>query len=177
MKKVFIGTDSGATTSKTGGIWEDGTVITTELRQSSTNSQAGTAAVVSGWVEGIKGFLEDNKIEWDQVSGVGLALPGPYQSYGVLDFTPNLPDSFTGWNFHEDYSQAIQEAAGRSIPLVVGNDGDFGGVGEASMLVEDRAESVLMLAPGSGLGAAYVGKDGLPLAGDKESSKTYFTKN
>ena len=96
---IHIGTDSGATTSKTGGVRADGSIISHKLRQSSTNSQAGTAAVIAGWVEGVVGFLADNKLSWDQVRGVGLAIPGPYQSYGVLDKSANLPDAFAGWNF------------------------------------------------------------------------------
>jgi len=163
---IYLGTDSGATTSKTGGVYADGTPISTHLRQSSTNSQLGTAAVISGWIDGVKGFLADNNLTWDQVAGVGLALPGPYQSYGVLDKSANLPAEFTGWNFHADYSAALAEAAGRPIPLTVGNDGDLGGVGEAARVRGDLKASVVLLAPGSGLGAAYIDKHGLPLTGD-----------
>lgn len=163
---VYIGTDSGATTSKTGGIWADGTPISTKLRQSSTNSQDGTAAVVKGWIEGVDGFLADNSLSWDQVAGVGLALPGPYQSYGVLDRSANLPLSFAGWNFHADYSAALAAKAGRAIPLVVGNDGDLGGVGEAARARGNQKASVVLLAPGSGLGTAYINDNGLPLSGD-----------
>ncbi len=163
---VYIGTDSGATTSKTGGVWADGSIISTKLRQSSTNSQAGTAAVVKGWVEGVVGFLADNQLKWDQVQSVGLALPGPYQSYGVLGRSANLPQSFENWNFHADYGAALQAAAGRHIPLVVGNDGNYGGVGEAQRVRGGSRATVLMLAPGSGLGVAYVDANGLPLDGD-----------
>ena len=60
MKKVFLGTDSGATTSKTSGVWEDGSPISLNLAQSSTNSQLGTRAVVDGWVEGVEKFLAEN---------------------------------------------------------------------------------------------------------------------
>ena len=56
LQGVYLGTDSGATTSKTGGVWADGSIISTKLRQSSTNSQAGTAAVVKGWIDGVLGF-------------------------------------------------------------------------------------------------------------------------
>jgi hypothetical protein len=87
MKKIFIGTDSGATTSKTCGVHEDGTPVTLNLAQSSTNASLGTKAVVTGWIEGVEKFLADNKLAWDQVAGVGLAIPGPYISYGVLDRT------------------------------------------------------------------------------------------
>jgi predicted NBD/HSP70 family sugar kinase len=163
---IYIGTDSGATTSKTGGVRSDGSIISTKLRQSSTNSQAGTAAVIQGWVEGAEGFLADNGFSWADVRGVGLAIPGPYQSYGVLDRSANLPDSFIGWNFHKDYSDAIAARAGRAIPLVAGNDGNYGGVAEAARVRGNRRAGVVMLAPGSGLGCAYVDPNGLPLDGD-----------
>ena len=165
-RDIFLGTDSGATTSKTGGVWADGSPISLKLRQSSTNSQLGTAAVVAGWVEGVAGFLADNQLSWSQVRGVGLALPGPYPRYGVLGKAANLPASFEGWNFHADYSAALAAKAGRPIPLVCGNDGNYGGVGEAARARGGRKASVLMLAPGSGLGAAYVDPAGLPLDGD-----------
>lgn len=166
QRDVFLGTDSGATTSKTGGVFADGTPVSLKLRQSSTNSQLGTAAVVAGWVEGAEGFLKDNGLTWDQVAAAGLALPGPYRSYGVLERSANLPEAFAGWDFHADYAAALARAAGREIPLFVGNDGDLGGVGEAARVRGDTKKSVLLLAPGSGLGAAYIDATGLPLTGD-----------
>jgi predicted NBD/HSP70 family sugar kinase len=166
LSGIYIGTDSGATTSKTGGVRADGSIISMKLRQSSTNSAAGTAAVIRGWVEGADGFLKDNGLSWDQVRGVGLAIPGPYQRYGVLDRSANLPPAFAGWNFHEDYSRALAERAGRPIPLVAGNDGNYGGVAEAARVRGERKAGVVMLAPGSGLGCAYVDPNGLPLDGD-----------
>jgi len=163
---VFIGTDSGATTSKTGGIFADGSIITRDLRQSSTNAAAGTAAVIAGWLDGAKGFLADNNLTWEDVKGVGLALPGPYQDYGILAKSSNLPENFIGWNFWADYSRALADAAGRPILLATGNDGDLGGVGEAHAVRGDREVGVVLLAPGSGLGCAYVDKNGDHLAGD-----------
>ena len=165
-KKVYIGTDSGATTSKTGGVWADGSMVSMKLMQSSTNSQLGTAAVVKGWVQGVNAFLAQNDLTWDHVGGVGLAIPGPYQRMGVLGRAANLPASFDGWNFHEDYSRALAAAAGRPITLSVGNDGKFGGVAEAKLVRAGKRASVLMLAPGSGLGCAYIDPNGLPLDGE-----------
>lgn len=166
MKKIFIGTDSGATTSKTCGVFEDGTPVTLNLAQSSTNSQLGTRAVVEGWVEGVEKFLRENQLAWDQVSGVGLAMPGPYQGYGILDRSPNLPAAFAGWNFLADYSEALSKKAGRTLHVVTGNDGNYGGVAEAAKVRGDKKCGVIMLAPGSGLGAAYISPEGLPLDGD-----------
>ncbi|MDA0578589.1 MAG: ROK family protein [Verrucomicrobia bacterium] len=166
MRPIFIGTDSGATTSKTCGVFDDGTPISLKLAQSSTNAQMGTAAVVGGWIEGVDKFLAEHALSWAQVRGVGLAMPGPYQAYGVLDRSPNLPASFAGWAFHADYRDALAKHAGRPVPLVTGNDGNYGGVAEAARVRGDKRAGVIMLAPGSGLGAAYVDPQGLPLDGD-----------
>lgn len=163
---IYIGTDSGATTSKVGGVWHDGSTISTKLLQQSTDSQLGPEAVVRSWVEAISGYLKQNDLEWDQVQGVGLAIPGPYQRYGVLDRSANLPDSFTGFDFHVAYSQALADRAGRSVGVVVGNDGNFGGVAEARHARGTTDSTVLLLAPGSGLGCAYIDRNGLPLDGD-----------
>ena len=166
MKRIFIGTDSGATTSKTCGVFEDGNPITLNLAQSSTNSQAGKEAVVKGWIEGVEKFLQENGYAWKAVAGVGLAMPGPYKSYGVMGQTTNLPKSFEGWNFVEDYSSALAVKAGRLIPVITGNDGNYGGVSEAAKVRAGKKCGVIMLAPGSGLGGAYISPEGLPLDGD-----------
>jgi glucokinase len=165
-KHVFIGTDCGATTSKIGAVWDSSKPVSLKLLQHPTNSQQGPQAVVAGWVEAIDAYLARHKLTWKQVKGVGLAIPGPYERYGVLAHSANLPVSFDGWNFYAAYSRAIKKRAGREVPLIVGNDGAFGGVGEAKHARGSRKGSVLLLAPGSGLGSAYIGDDGLPLVGD-----------
>jgi glucokinase len=166
QRQVFIGTDGGATTSKTGAVWADGTTVSTRLLQRPTGSADGPLAVVAGWVTGISQYLEQNGLDWESVGGVGLAIPGPYQRYGVFDKSPNLPPSFVGFDVHTAYSGALSERAGRAIPLIVGNDGNMGGVAEAQRVRGNSSASVLMLAPGSGLGCAYIDPRGLPLDGD-----------
>jgi len=165
-KAIYIGTDGGATTSKVGGVWGNGSTISTKLLQSSTNSALGPEAVVRGWVKAVDNYLSQNSLAWDQVRGVGLAVPGPFQRYGVFDHSANLPDSFTGFDVHTVYSDALSERAGRAIPLFVGNDGDMGGVAEAQHARGNAKGTVLMLAAGSGLGGAYVDEHGMALSGD-----------
>ncbi len=163
---VYIGTDCGATTCKIGGVWADGTTVSTKLLQRPTNSSQGPVAVVGNWVEAIAEYLKQYGLKWEQVQGVGLAIPGPYQRYGVLDHSANLPDSFTGFDVHTSFSEALAKRVGRTIPVIVGNDGNYGGVGEARRVRGDGTGTVLLLAPGSGLGCAYVDSKGLPLDGD-----------
>ena len=163
--KIFIGTDSGATTSKIAAVWENGEAVTTKLLQRPTNSQQGPAAVIAGWIDAVGVFLAQNGFAWAQVQGVGLAIPGPYERYGVLGQSANLPAAFTSWNVHADYSAALARQTGRPLPLTMINDGHSGGVAEARLACADKQLSVLMLMPGSGLGSAFVGQDGLPLSG------------
>jgi glucokinase len=163
---VYVGTDGGATTSKVGGVWDDGTPVSTRLLQRPTKSGDGPAAVVRGWVAGITDYLGENGLTWGQVRGVGLAIPGPFQRYGVFDRSANLPATFEGFDVHTAYAGALAAQAGRAVPLTVGNDGDLGGVAEARQVRGSGSGTVVMLAPGSGLGAAYIGRDGLPLSGD-----------
>ena len=165
-KTIYIGTDGGATTSKVGGVWYDGSTISTKLLQSSTNSASGPEAVVRSWVDAIDAYLSKNELTWEQVGGVGLAVPGPFQRYGVFDHSANLPDSFTGFDVYTSYSNALADRAGRAVPLTVGNDGDMGGVAEAQHARGETNGTVLMLAPGSGLGCAYIDRNGFALTGD-----------
>jgi glucokinase len=165
-QQVFIGTDCGATMSKVGGVWADGTTVSTKLHQRPTNAGQGPQAVVASWVDAVTEYLGQNELSWADVSSVGLAIPGPYLRYGVLGHSANLPAIFDGWDFYTAYGQALADKAGRAVPLVVGNDGAFGGVGEAQRVRGTTTGSVLMLAPGSGLGSAYIDADGLPLQGD-----------
>jgi glucokinase len=165
-RPIFLGTDGGATTSKIGAVWEDGTTVSTRLLQWPTNAANGPEAVVRGWVEACTEYLGQYRLSWEQVHGVGLAIPGPYQRYGVLDRSANLPPSFVGFDMHTAYSAALAERAGWAVPVVVGNDGNFGGVAEAQRVRGGGTGTVLLLAPGSGLGCAYMDRTGMPLDGD-----------
>ena len=71
-------------------VTTDGTRLSTELLQWPTNAQLGPEAVVEGWVAAITAYLEQNGLSWDQVQRVGVAIPGPRRSYGVLERGPNL---------------------------------------------------------------------------------------
>jgi glucokinase len=165
-RHVYIGVDGGATTSKVGGVWDDGATVSTKLLQQSTNAAQGPGAVVRGWVEAISLYLRENGLTWEQVKGVGLAIPGPFQRYGVLDRSANLPPNFEGFDVYTALSKKLAEGAGRPMPLVVGNDGNIGGVAEAQRVRGTGKGTVVLLAPGSGLGCAFIDSKGLPLDGD-----------
>jgi glucokinase len=165
-KPVFIGTDCGATTSKIVALYEDGTPVSMELLQRKTRADEGRTGIIKGWIDAVEEYLAEHKLSWSQVAAAGLATPGPYQRYGVLDKSANLPASFEGFDVLTAYTEAMSAKAGRPIHCVMGNDGNFGGVAEAAKVRGDTKASVVLLAPGSGLGCAYVDGNGMPLDGD-----------
>src|SRR5204863_620035 len=148
------------------GVWADGQAISTKLLQRPTNSEACPDALMATWADAIHDYLTDNDLRWSDVGGVGLAIPGPYERYGVFGHSPNLPATFAGFDVHAGYLRALERRAGRPISLAIGNDGNMGGVAEAQRARGNIEAAVVMLAPGSGLGCAYVDRDGLPLDGD-----------
>ncbi|MGF1633932.1 MAG: ROK family protein [Phycisphaerae bacterium] len=165
-RPLFLGTDCGATTSKIVAVYEDGTPVSTKLLQRKTRSEGGRGAIVEGWVEAVGEYLAENDCTWDQVQTAGLATPGPYERYGVMAKSPNMPQSLAGFDVHSAYKAAISQRVGREVPVVVGNDGNLGGVAEAARVRGDSDATVVMLAPGSGLGGAFIDGNGLPLEGN-----------
>lgn len=163
---IHIGIDSGATTSKVAAVRGDGSVVSMDLLQRPTNAAEGPPGALRAWIGLIDEFLSRQGLGWAAVRGVGVAVPGPRRSYGVLEMSPNMPASFAGWDVEADFGSALRAAAGRSMPLALGNDGNFGGVAEAARVRGAGSGTVVMLAPGSGLGGAFVDGNGLPLDGD-----------
>ncbi|TFG81200.1 MAG: ROK family protein [Spirochaetales bacterium] len=163
---IYLGTDSGATTSKVGAVKDDGTPVTTKLSQKCTDAHMGRQVVLNGWMAAVEEYLSQNGYSWSDVGGAGLAIPGPFLSPGILGEAANLPKDMAGWNVGADYAEVLSYAAGRKIKVAVGNDGNYGGVAEAQLVRSHGAGTVLMLAPGSGLGVAYIDERGLPLDGD-----------
>ena len=88
-ERIFIGTDSGATTTKFCAVTENGETVSTRVLQRPTNAQDGREAVIKGWIAGIGEFLAQNDLHWTQVHGVGLAIPGPYERCGVWGKSPS----------------------------------------------------------------------------------------
>ena len=82
---------------------------------------------------------------------MGLAIPGPVPALRRARRTRRTcrPASTAGTSTPPT-ARRWRSKAGRAVPLVVGNDGAFGGVGEAQRVRGAGTGGVLMLAPGLG---------------------------
>jgi predicted NBD/HSP70 family sugar kinase len=168
--RVFLGLDSGATTCKVNGVDAEGRPLATVLRQFPTRSREGRETLLTDWMHAAETFLEAQQLTWDAVEGVGVAMPGPFESYGVLGALPNYPSEFRGWNYRADLEERLQRHAGRHLRVATGNDGHLAGLAEAREIQRDAPGGVLLFAPGSGLGSAFVDASGRMLEGDHLSA-------
>jgi len=46
--------------------------------------RTGRDAVISGWIAGVTNFSRKTKLNGHRFTAVGLAIPGPYERYGVF---------------------------------------------------------------------------------------------
>ncbi|NJL70750.1 MAG: ROK family protein [Candidatus Competibacteraceae bacterium] len=169
MSTFFLGIDCGATTSKVASVDAQGEPLSGSLRQLPTLSERGPSAVVANWINLAEDFLASHDVGWQNVAGVGLAIPGPYLEYGVLGRMPNMAAELEGWHFLDDLTTAVQIRTGRSTPVVTANDGLLAGLAEARYVQAQQPGGVLMLAPGSGLGCSFVDAEGKLLVGDHQA--------
>ena len=152
---------------RSGAVWDDGTTVSTKFLQRPTQSDQGPEAVVRGWVEAITDYLGTNGLAWEQVHGVGLAIPGPFQRYGVLDRSANLPASFAGFDIHAGFRNALADKAGRS-----GSPGGrqrrrtWGAWPRRSACAARHRHGGDARARARALAAAFIDRNGLPLDGD-----------
>jgi len=167
---LYLGIDSGATTCKIAGIDAQGQPIDAPFMQYPTRSSEGKATVLDDWLHAAQSFLDECGKSWEDVLGVGLALPGPFLERGVLGDLPNYPKEFFGWNFVADFTSHVEAACGKNIPMTAANDGHLAGMAEASLIQATSPGSVFLLAPGSGLGSAFVDASGKLLEGDHISA-------
>ena len=164
---IFLGIDCGATTCKVNGIDGAGNPLdTTTLRQFPTRSREGRETLLEDWMRAGETFLEAHGLGWGDVAGVGIAMPGPFDAYGVLGALPNYPDDLRGWNYLASVKDHLHLRTGRALPVATGNDGHLAGLAEARELQREIPGAVFLLAPGSGLGSAFVDASGRLLEGD-----------
>lgn len=166
---VYLGIDCGATTSKVGGVDANGRILSQTLRQNPTRSELGSIAILDGWMQAAAEFLASIGKTWEDVAAVGLAIPGPYLDYGVLGKMANMPPELTGWPFLRDLKQTVDRYAGRDILTTTANDGLLAGVAEANIVQRKKPGSVVMFAPGSGLGCSFIDAEGGMLHGDHQA--------
>ena len=90
MKKYAFGVDIGGTTCKIGFFDTNGTLL--DKWEIKTNTENNGESILSDVAKAVDNKLAQEAISKDDVQGIGIGVPGPVDSQGVVHRCVNL-----GW--------------------------------------------------------------------------------
>lgn len=154
MKKYAFGVDIGGTTCKIGFFETDGRLL--DKWEIKTNTENGGAVILSDVAKAVDNKLVQEGISKDEVQGIGVGVPGPVKSNGVVNRCVNL-----GWGIVN-----VEEELGSltGLKVKVGNDANVAALGEMWQGGAKGCRDVIMVTLGTGVGGGIL-VDGKVVAG------------
>lgn len=154
MKKYAFGVDIGGTTCKIGFFETAGVLL--DKWEIPTNKENSGANILPNIAREIDDKLAKEGISKDDVQGVGVGVPGPVKSNGVVNRCVNL-----GWGV-VDVADELGGLTG--LEVRVGNDANVAALGEMWQGGAKGCKDVIMVTLGTGVGGGII-VDGKIVAG------------
>ena len=158
MKYIF-GVDLGGTTVKIGLFNESGEVL--EKWEIKTVKDNNGAQILPDIAASINAKVAEKNLVKEEVIGVGIGVPGPVDSDGVIYKAANL-----GWDVF-NVSDTLSNLTGFKVKT--GNDANVAALGEMWMGGGKGYKSIVMVTLGTGVGGGVI-VDGKIVAGAKGAS-------
>ncbi|MBQ3392953.1 MAG: ROK family glucokinase [Lachnospiraceae bacterium] len=147
MKPYAFGVDIGGTTVKIGFFKSDGTFL--DSWEIPTRTEEGGRKILPDIARSISKKVKEAGISLDQVEGVGVGVPGPVMSDGIVNKCVNL-----GWGVVDVKSQLSDLLD--NISVEVANDANVAALGEQWRGGGMGFENVLMVTLGTGVGGGVI---------------------
>ena len=146
-KKLFVGVDVGGTKIAAALVSADGTILAREKLSSPARSNAATfAKTISGIIEDL---LDSKKIKRKNLSGIGVGVPGIVDAKkNKIVMTPNI--NLSGFPLAQNLEQKF------GVRVRLGNDVNLGLLGEKWLGAGRKAQNLIGLFPGTGVGGAII---------------------
>ena len=154
MKKYGFGEDIGGTTIKMGFFETTGNLI--DKWEIKTNTENKGESILSDVAQSIDNKLAQEGISKDDVQGVGIGVPGPVTSDGVVNRCVNL-----GWGV-KNVQEELSSLTG--LKVKVGNDANVAALGEMWQGAAKGSKDVIVVTLGTGVGGGII-VDGKIVAG------------
>lgn len=154
MKKYAFGVDIGGTTCKIGFFETAGVLI--DKWEIHTDTQNGGENILPDVAQAIDNKLAQEGIRKSEVEGVGVGVPGPVTSDGVVNRCVNL-----GWGI---VNVAEKLGALTGLEVRVGNDANVAALGEMWQGGAKGSKDVIVVTLGTGVGGGVI-VDGKIVAG------------
>ena len=146
MKKYGFGVDIGGTTIKMGFFETSGKLI--DKWEIKTNTENKGESILSDVAQAIDNKLAQEGISKDDVQGIGIGVPGPVTSDGVVHRCVNL-----GWGVK---SVADELASLTGLNVKVGNDANVAALGEMWKGAAEGSKDVIVVTLGTGVGGGII---------------------
>ena len=148
MSKKVFGVDVGGTSVKLGLFESDGTLI--EKWSIPTRTEEDGKYVLPDIAETIKAKIAEKNYSDDEVAGVGIGLPGPVDSDGVIKKAVNLH-----WDRVFNVSEELSSHLG-GMKVRAGNDANVAALGEAWAGSGKGYSNIVMVTLGTGIGGGII---------------------
>lgn len=154
MKKYAFGVDIGGTTCKIGFFETSGTLL--DKWEIKTNTENNGEMILSDVAKAVDNKLAQEGISRDDVQGIGVGVPGPVRSDGVVNRCVNL-----GWGM---VNVAEELGALTGLQVKAGNDANVAALGELWQGGAKGSRDAVMVTLGTGVGGGII-VDGKVVAG------------
>jgi len=144
--KYGFGIDVGGTTVKLAYFNEEGQLL--HKWEIPTNTAESGKHILPDIAAAVRGYLKENKISDSDVIGLGIGVPGPVSSTGVVNCCTNL-----GWGVF-NVQQALSELTG--FPVKAGNDANVAALGECWKGGGMGCGNMVMATFGTGVGGGII---------------------
>ena len=152
--KYGFGIDLGGTTVKIAYFDETGTML--EKWEIPTVTTGGGSQILPDIAASIRAFLDDRQISDSQILGLGIGVPGPVNSKGVVNKCINL-----GWGVF-NVAQSLSDLTG--FPVKAGNDATVAALGEYWKGGGMGYNTIVFVTLGTGVGGGII-VEGKPVYG------------
>ena len=147
MASYCFGIDIGGTTVKCGLFLTTGELC--EKWEIKTRTEDGGKAILPDVAAAIQAKMKEKGIAKEQVTGVGVGVPGPVVKEREVTVAVNLH-----WG-HTMLADELETLLG-GIPVKVGNDANVAALGEAWKGAAAGAKNVIMVTLGTGVGGGII---------------------
>ena len=160
QQRLYLGVDVGGTKVQSSLVRESGEIIGRE--KCPTPRKKGPERVVAAIEKCMDDMVRKGGIGANDLTAIGIAVPGVVDpDRGIVVVAPNM--RLTGVALG-----SLLEARFKA-PIVIGNDGNFGALGETWLGSARNAQSALYICVGTGIGSGLVQRGRL-WRGDRESA-------
>lgn len=146
MSQYCFGVDVGGTTVKIGLFDTEGNVL--EKWEIPTRTQENGSHILPDIAEAVTNKLSEKKIAKEEVTGVGIGVPGPVNDKGVVFRAVNL-----GWDVI-DVKKTLGELTG--LPVEAGNDANVAALGEMWRGGGQGFQNMVLATLGTGVGGGVI---------------------